>query len=104
MVQILHGWGYQASQMSCYSWLQAYYHDGGGKAGSFAVLHLSRQALLRWYHVDGLSVGELCSKLRADGDHVIPHQMMQDWLQKNPLPELKSNDELDAHAAGGYAR
>ena len=78
---VLVGWGYQASEKVCRTWLRQYRLGDGAKDGGASVYVLARDDLMRWYHVQGLSGLELTDKYRSvHGVYAHPTSLTK-WLK-----------------------
>ena len=93
---VLAGWGYQAAEKTCRTWLMQYRLGEGAKDGGASVYVLARDDLMRWYHVEGLSGLELTDKYRSvHGVYAHPTPLTK-WL-KAPAQALVCLDNNEDH-------
>ena len=96
---VLAGWGYQAEEWTCRTWLMQYRLGDGAKDGGASVYVLARDDLMRWYHVEGLSGLELTDKYRSvHGVYAHPTPLTK-WL-KAPAQALVCLDNNEDHYWG----
>ena len=62
-------------------WLRLYLHGEPARLGAFGAFELSREQLLRWHFVDGMTPTELQEKYRVECGVYADRAHLQQWLK-----------------------
>ena len=74
----------------------------GLPVGYVADFNVHRLDILRWWHVDKLSPPQLRERCIQQLGFTDVNGNLCQWVKRQKLPQLKTNDEIRLHACGDY--